>query len=60
MIVAQASGYSSNSIPRLGTSICCRCSPKKDYIYIYIYATTKEVQACLKNIQVQFQTTTIN
>ena len=27
--LAYASGYSSNSTPSLGTSICCRCSPKK-------------------------------
>ena len=28
--VAQASGYCSDSTPSLGTSICCRCSPRKD------------------------------
>ena len=28
--VAQAGGYSSNSAPSLGTSICHECSPKKD------------------------------
>ena len=27
--VVQASGYSSNLTPSLGTSICCGCSPKK-------------------------------
>ena len=27
--VKQASSYSSNSTPSLGTSICCECSPKK-------------------------------
>ena len=27
--MAQAGGYSSNSVPSLGTSRCCRCSPKK-------------------------------
>ena len=27
--VAKASGYSSDSIPSLGTSICCKCGPKK-------------------------------
>ena len=27
--VAQASGYSSDWTPSLGTSICCRCGPKK-------------------------------
>ena len=26
--VVQASGYSSDLTPSLGTSICCRCSPK--------------------------------
>ena len=26
--VVQASGYGSNSIPSLGTSMCCRCGPK--------------------------------
>ena len=33
--VAVTSGYSSNETPRLGTSICRRCSPKKP-ICIYI------------------------
>ena len=28
--VAVASSYSSDSTPRLGSSICCRCSPKKE------------------------------
>ena len=27
--VVQASSYSSDSTPSLGTSICCRCGPKK-------------------------------
>ena len=27
--VAKASGYSSHLTPSLGTSMCCRCSPKK-------------------------------
>jgi len=27
--VAQASVYSLDSTPRLGTSVCCECSPKK-------------------------------
>ena len=27
--VAQTGGCSSSSTPNLGTSICCRCSPKK-------------------------------
>ena len=27
--LTQASSYSSNSTPSLGTSICCKCSPKK-------------------------------
>ena len=26
----KASNYSSNSLPSLGTSICCRCSPKEE------------------------------
>ena len=30
--VAQASGYSSDSIPSLGTSTCCGCGPKKQSI----------------------------
>ena len=29
LAVAVASSYSSNLTPSLGTSICCRCSPKK-------------------------------
>ena len=28
--VAQAGSCISNSVPRLGTSICCRCGPKKE------------------------------
>ena len=36
--VAVAGSYRSNSTPSPGTSICCRCSPKK-YIYIYIYTS---------------------
>ena len=27
--VVQAGGYSSDSTPSLGTSICCKCGPKK-------------------------------
>ena len=27
--VASASGYSSDETPNLGTSMCCRCGPKK-------------------------------
>ena len=30
MAVVQASGYSSDSTPSLGTSICHGCSPRKD------------------------------
>ena len=29
MAVAEAGSYSSHSIPSLGTSICCKCGPKK-------------------------------
>ena len=29
MTVLQASGYSPNLTPSLGTSICCTCGPKK-------------------------------
>ena len=29
VIVAQASGYSSDLAPSLDTSICCGCGPKK-------------------------------
>ena len=28
--VALAGGYSPNSTPSMGNSICCRCGPKKD------------------------------
>ena len=28
-VEVQASGYSSDSTPSLGTSVCCECSPKK-------------------------------
>ena len=34
--VAVASSYSSDSIPRLGTSICCGCSPKKSQFSVLI------------------------
>ena len=44
--VAQAGSCSSYSIPSLGTSICCRCSPKKkkkkaiDFRILILYPTT--------------------
>ena len=37
MAVAQASGYSSDLTPSLGTSICQGCGPKKKEKKIYIY-----------------------
>ena len=33
--VAEASKYSSNLTPSLGTFICCRCSPKKGDVKVF-------------------------
>ena len=37
--VAQASSYSSNLAPSLGTSICCRYGPKKMKIHTLRYSS---------------------
>ena len=41
--VVQAGSYRSNLTSSLGTSICCRCGPKRQNrkdIYIYIYISS--------------------
>ena len=45
MAVAQASSYSSDSTPSLGTSICCTNSPKKKKKRIWEIIKRKEMLA---------------
>ena len=39
LAVVWASGYSSDSTPSLGTSMCCGCGPKggKKSVYMFLY-----------------------
>lgn len=46
--VAQAGGYSFNSTPSLGPSMCCRRGPKKDTINKYIKSRMKNQIITLK------------
>ena len=55
--VVQVCSYSSDLIPSLGTSICCRCGPKKKYthtrhprISLYLLYRTKKQGATLQNL----------
>ena len=61
--LAQASSYSSNSTPSLGTSICCRCGPKKNnnnkkphnnLNYFSIWAPVQVTKIGFHNVSFQF------